>query len=356
MSYKLLNISDENAWNEQIKNLPPDQQDIYFTPEYYKVQLRKGEGDPFCFVYEEEGKLALYSFLKNSINKLDLLDLDGEYFDIQSAYGFHGVITNTYDPDFIKNFYKAFQEFSAEENIVAEFVRFHPLLNNAEFSKDHLEILRQREVIKLNLNLGYDKIWDDMYSSVNRNMIRKAVKNGLSYKVLHGKTLSVQDFADLYERTMKEIDAKEYYYFGNSYFSDFKDLLEDNVHIIEVYHGDKLIQGIFLFIYGSFAHYHLSARDSEFKSLASNNFALDVGIKVAIENNCDYFHFGGGNSDSVEDPLYKFKANFSKERAIFSIGKKVHNQEIYTKLIKGWEEKNPEKSKTIGNILLKYRV
>lgn len=67
---------------------------------------------------------------------------------------------------------------------------------------------------------------------------------------------------------------------------------------------------------------------------------------------CKYFHFGGGVSSDMKDPLFKFKSGFSKENRKFYIGKKIHNQEIYDQIISIWEKNNPNK---IDKRLLKYR-
>ena len=96
MNYKVFSLQDKEEWNNLLKKLPTKQQDIYYTPEYYSLYENYGDGKAQCFVFEKEGEIALYPFLINSINQLGY-ELDNEYFDIQGAYGYNGVVSSSYD-------------------------------------------------------------------------------------------------------------------------------------------------------------------------------------------------------------------------------------------------------------------
>jgi len=48
-----------------------------------------------------------------------------------------------------------------------------------------------------------------------------------------------------------------------------------------------------------------------------------------------YIHYGGGTSNSLEDPLYLFKKKFTKNTEFeYWIGKKIWNSEVYEELCK----------------------
>lgn len=137
IDFKLIELSQKEKWNEMIARLPIEQQDIYYTPEYYSIYEKKGDGKAQCFVYERDGEIALYPFLINSVNDLGF-KLNKQYFDIQGAYGYNGVATSSCEESFKKSFYTAFQNFIEEHSIIAEFTRFNPFLKNELFS-DYLE-------------------------------------------------------------------------------------------------------------------------------------------------------------------------------------------------------------------------
>lgn len=113
--------------------------------------------------------------------------------------------------------------------------------------------------------------------------------------------------------------------------------------------------GMILFIYGDYAHYHLSARKREFSKFAVNNHFLDNAIKVAKEQGCKTFHFGGGLSSDINDSLLSFKGYFSKQRSMFYFGKKVHNKKIYNQVVEQWKEKYPDSYEKNSIKLLGYR-
>jgi lipid II:glycine glycyltransferase (peptidoglycan interpeptide bridge formation enzyme) len=108
--------------------------------------------------------------------------------------------------------------------------------------------------------------------------------------------------------------------------------------------------------YGSFAHYHLSARNYDLYINGANNLVLDFAIKYAQTMNCKQFHFGGGTSLDEKNPLFQFKTNFSKTVRPFFIGKKIHDNNIYNKIVSQWSDKNPDKALIYSNYLLNYRL
>ncbi len=351
--FKVLNIYNSNIWNKYISELPSEQQDIYFTPQYYQLYEELGDGEARCFIYEEQDKLAMYPFLINSINKLGF-DLDNDYYDIQGAYGYNGVVSNCYDKTFINNFYNAFNQFIIDKNIITEFTRFHPLLENNNFSNNSLDIIFNRKTVLINLNEIYDNIWEKSYSSVNRNMIRKAKKNKIEIKILTDLN-DYKNFYNLYNKTMKHVNAEDYLYFNLEYFFNLKKYLLKNQFLIGSYYENKLISTSIIMINGLYCHYHLSCSDRNYSNLASTNLLLDFAITFSQDLGCKYFHLGGGSSVDGNDSLFKFKSNFSKNVSNFYIGKKVHNYEIYNKIVEQWENKNPDKIDKYKNFILKYR-
>ena len=127
------NIENINKWNNTFINLSKRQRDIYFTPEYYMLYKNLGEGDIDCFIYEENTNIAIYPFLINSINSLGYC-LDKEYKDVQGAYGYNGICTNCSEKIFLNNFYRNFDQYCNDNNIIAEFTRFHPIFQNHQFA------------------------------------------------------------------------------------------------------------------------------------------------------------------------------------------------------------------------------
>lgn len=117
----ILGISDKSRWNDYLKLIPSKAQDIYFTPEYYSLYQNYGDGEARCFVYEKDSNIAMYPYLMNAISPLGYA-LDKEYYDIQGAYGYNGLIASTEDVGFITEFWSLFDAWCKEDDNVAEFM------------------------------------------------------------------------------------------------------------------------------------------------------------------------------------------------------------------------------------------
>jgi hypothetical protein len=351
----LLTLDDSVRWNDYLHRLPVHQQDIYFTPNYYRLYEKYGDGVAKCYVFEKDDNLALYPFLMNSINGMGF-SLDKEYFDIQGAYGYNGAACSTTNEGFLKEFNEAFKSFCIENSIIAEFTRFNPITNNINNSVPYLSIIADRETVLVDTRNSYAKIWNEDYSSQNRNMVRKAKKLGYSVEILSKPdNMHLEKFMEIYTYSMTRSNAGDYYFFNKQYFGDLFNLLQNNSYLFNVFDkGNELICSSIFLHYGKYFHYHLSGRNKVADN-SVNNFLIDNAVLFAQENGAEFFHLGGGRSSDKSDSLLKFKLNFSKSKAQFYIGKRIHNPEIYNNLIKQWETKFPEKKEQYRHFLLKYR-
>ena len=278
------------------------------------------------------------------------------FYDIQGAYGYNGVISNSEDPHFINSFYKEFDKYCLQNNIIAEFTRFHPILENYKFSDHHRNVIYDRETVMLDLRKKHEDIWKEDYSSKNRNMIRKAEKNGYICDILFKPDkMNIDQFIDVYTANMIAVKADPFYFFSDTFFYNTFDLLKEYVHLFNIRNSDdQLLSSSIVFKYGNFVHYHLSGRSKEADN-SVNNYLIDQMVKFGQENNANILHLGGGRSNDPNDSLLKFKLSFSKVTKPFHIGKKIHNQDVYNEVIKQWETKSPDQIEKNKNILLRYR-
>jgi hypothetical protein len=341
--YKLLDFSNKD-WDLVLKEMPVNMQDIYYTSDYYKMHQFNGDGYGKLFYYtDDNGNKGFYPFL---LNKIDGYGRYKDYYDIETAYGYGGPITSCQDERFLKQFEGSFMEFCKENNIVAEFIRFHPLIGNENIFKENIEIIHNRKVVYLDLTKGIDKIWREDVKSKNRNVIRKAEKYGLYVDA----SKDYETFKYIYKKTMDKVEAGDYYYFNDKYFENIK----ENSHctLLSVINDNKVIATAIFMGYGEYFHYHLAGSLKEELKLSPNNLLLWEAIRYAVNNGYKKMHFGGGLTNSIEDTLYKFKSSFSKGEADFFIGKRIHNKGVFDNLIEEWERNHNKKAK----ILLQYRI
>ncbi|MCZ0873509.1 peptidoglycan bridge formation glycyltransferase FemA/FemB family protein [Peribacillus sp. AS_2] len=308
-------------------------QDIYFESNYGKLYERIENGTCEIFKYSSFLGNVYHMFLKR---KIPLCVNDGKsYFDIVTPYGYGGpLITDFkegYKNELLNGFKQEFQKYCNENNIVSEFVRFHPLADNAQDFKEIYKIENIRTTVGTNISDYTDPVLSE-FSKSARKSIRKALNSGVTYKITE-KPNSINNFKQIYYSTMDRNGASNYYYFDDIYFNSCLELFKDNIILVEVNYEDKTIASGFYFVYGKIIHAHLSGTLQDYLHLSPAYIIKYATVKWAKENGKDIVHYGGGTSNSKEDPLYQFKRKFGRNSEFeFYIGKKVWNREIYNEL------------------------
>ena len=319
----LFSIKESKEWDELVKSFA--EWEIYYLSGYVKAFHIHGDGVPFLLYYEENGIRAIYVYMRRETA------LPGVY-DSVTPYGYGGVLfEGETTEENCKAFWDAYVQKMYEENIVDNFVRYHPVLRNAEPMKAFSNVIDLGKTIAFDLT-SPEVIWENIISK-NRNMIRKAEKNGI--EIRHGRDLELfKDFRRIYNATMDKDNAEEYYYFEDKFYESIHNDLHDNYEMFyAVLNGEIIAMSIML--YGNRQmHYHLSGSMIEYRNLAPSNLLLYKAALWGCEQGFKTFHLGGGVG-SGEDNLYKFKAAFNKMSDYqFSIGKQIFDQEKYGKLVK----------------------
>lgn len=319
--------------------------DIYYSKEYITLYLKQKE-EIFEFKYEKDDKLFFNIAIKRPIEKILDNKLDELYYDLETVYGYGGFYTNTEDKEFLKEAFNSYEEKCKEENIIAEFFRFHPFNTFCtKFGNEFFDLnINDRETVYLNLLDSKEKRWDS-YSSKTRNILRKCSK-----ELTITQSDDIDKFISLYHKTMKRNNASSFYYFEKSYFENL--IKHKNIKLYEVRKDDIVISSSFFIFSKDFAYYHLSANDYTMRNYNANYFILDEVFTIAKEKGCKYFFLGGGTTSAKDDTLLKFKQKFSQKTKSFYISGKVYNKEIYEKYVKLWETLSKKDMK----YFLKYRL
>lgn len=319
---KIYDIGHSKEWDEVVKTFAD--YDVYYLSGYVKAFEIHGDGEPCLLYYEENGFRAIYVFMKRKTA------IEGVYDSI-TPYGYGGVLfEGDASQENKKAFWTAYLAKMKELNIIDNFVRYHPVLANAVPMKELTSVIDLGKTVAMDLS-SPEVIWDNIHSK-NRNMIRKAEKNGI--EIHHGKGLELfGEFRRIYNATMQKDNAEEYYYFGEAFYESIHNDLHDNYEMFwATYEGRIVAMSIMIFANGRL-NYHLSGSDIEYRNLAPSNLLLYKAALWGCEQGLRTFHLGGGVG-SGEDNLFKFKIAFNKNSDYqFSIGKEVFDQEQYDKLV-----------------------
>lgn len=218
----------------------------------------------------------------------------------------------------------------SNESIVDNFVRYNPIAQNATIMKSIVNVIDLGKTVEIDLS-SPDVIWQNIISK-NRNMIRKAEKNGIEIK--HGKGIELfVNFRQMYNETMRRDKAETYYFFDDDFYLSIHNDLRNNYEMFYATKDNKIVaMSIMLFANGHM-HYHLSGSIFEYRSLAPSNLLLYKAALWGYEQGFSKFHLGGGVG-SGEDNLYKFKAAFNRNsNCQYSIGKEIFDNKKYNELV-----------------------
>lgn len=336
---KVLSTKQENAWTSLLEHVKTP--DIYYTPEYLKIYENSYSEDineAFCgesllFFFGNDQENIIYPFIKRKINTLPFMKKDEEeIFDILSPYGYSGPIVTCSDKDAEKNLIKqyldAFDNFCKKNNIVTEFIRFHPLLKNHELFKEFIPIDIRNRTAYIDLTKNKETLFKEL-DKKTRNLVRKAEKNGISIEQTTRRD-DLEMFTNLYLNTMEKNLAQKKYMFPFKFFENTMEFLKENITLFIAKYQEKIIAASLFMHKYEFIHYHFSGSDKDYKHLAPNNLLLWEVIQWGKKSNYTKFHLGGGSGK--DDTLFRFKAGFSSEQSSFCTANIIHNYKTYKRL------------------------
>lgn len=339
MGYKVFSTAQSEEWDKIVSSFGTH--DIYYFSGYVKAFENNGDGEAYLFYYECEGTRAINVFMKRDISDVSYFKEGIEpqkYFDIVTPYGYGGFLI---EGEQTEEVCRAYEEFCQDSGIVAEFVRFHPLLKNWNGLENLYEEQYRGKTVHMDLKTD-EIIWGNI-TSQNRNKIRKAQKAGM--KVYWGRDADIiGHFMEIYNKTMERDNATAYYFFGKEFYDSILNDLKYNAMWFYA-KLDDVIASISIFLYANGnMHYHLSASRKELQNLAPTNLLLYEAALWGSRNGLKSLHMGGGVG-AQEDSLYKFKKSFNRyEDNSFYTGRRIYNHEIYEKLV---GLRNSQKDKSI---------
>ncbi len=325
---KVFTLEQSSEWDSIVKSF--SSHDVYWLSGYVRAFQIHGDGEPLLFYYDDGSTRGINVVMKRDIaddvHFKDKLE-HGRYFDIATPYGYGGWLI---EGDNTEGLFREYEGFLKRNNIVSEFVRFHPMVKNHEKCSSYYDVVQLGEVVHIDLS-SHEVIWEN-FSSKNRNMVRKAVKNDI--KIYNGRYPEIfEEFRNVYNSTMDKDNADEYYYFSPEFYSSILNDLSHNAEIFYAVKDNKVIAASIILMCNGYLNYHLSGSLHDYYNLAPTNLLLYEASLWGCEHGFKSLYLGGGVG-SEEDNLFSFKRSFYKGVLNrFHIGKKVVDKEKYEVLI-----------------------
>lgn len=310
--------------------------DIYFSESYGRLYEKVEKGKLEVFEHDSKYGKIRHMFIKREIET----NINGEkWYDIVTPYGYGGPIITKSKTNknflLIDDFYKDFKEYCRENNIVSEFIRFHPIFKNADSFSNIYEVTNLHSTVGTDIEKHADPFQKEFSKSARKN-VRKALREGVSFKVTKNVE-EIAEFKEIYFDTMDRNKASDYYYFDDEYFFQSAKTMSDNILLVKALYENKVIAMGFYFIFGDMIHIHLSGTLKGYLNLSPAYVLRYAVTKWAKENNYRLIHHGGGRTDDKNDTLYTFKKRFGSLRFDYKVGKKIWNTEVYEELSKDKE-------------------
>lgn len=325
---KVYTLDQREEWDTVVHSF--GKYDIYWLSGYVKGFQIHGDGMPLLFHFEEEGTRGIHVVMQRDVaddERFANLIPQGMYLDFVSPYGYGGWLI---EGEGVEKLFSSYGAWLEAHSIVSEFVRFHPVIRNHEDCSSFYEISQMGEIVCMEL-ASPNVIWEQI-TSKNRNMIRKAKKNGV--RIFHGSFLKAYEvFKEIYDSTMDRDGANRYYYFGEEFY---RSILEDLPYSAQVFWAEKddmVIAASIILCANGYMNYHLSGSRKEYTIFAPTNLLLYEAACWGSANGYRTFYLGGGVG-SGDDGLLRFKKSFNRnESGHFFIGRKIYDAGKYADLL-----------------------
>jgi hypothetical protein len=307
-----------HSWRQVPDGFPSP--DVYFLPGYGRAASVSDPGE-WVLIEALDGAWQVPLILRTLA--------DGT-MDAISPYGYSGVYASpSLSAVQVHDAWAATIDRLRELGVISMLLRHSPLVTQAPDLPGLRSIVSGHPTIVLEA-ADSDSAWSGMVGTC-RTRIRKALKNGYTGDV---KKASSQDFApggdfrQLYEETMRRLDAEPLYFFSDLYYSELLDGLGPDLLIAEVRDPAGVpVSSALLMRHAQRLHYHLAGSKADDTRMGSNNLMMWTATQYAAQQGLLQFHLGGGLGE--RDGLFRFKHTFGGRELKYRVSGLILDQDLY---------------------------
>lgn len=307
-------------------SLPPELK-RYFQPEamdpFYNEHVLTGlyGTNWYSVLISTERYAFLHTFSKKRIEGMNM-------FDVEPSLGYAGPLVNTNDADFTRTALERYSELCRTENVIAELVRFNPLLENHRFFADAaaIDISPAKEIVIARCHADEAPQLAEFSDACVRRVRRGA--RDCRYRELDHPD-EIHAFAALYRESLERLGAAANWYLEDGFFQRAAALPPFRFH--GVFAGSDLVSACLTAESGSTAYYLLAANCHP-HAPGANEFLIHSIAHAGSRRRLQNLVLGGGTTAASDDPLLRFKRKFSKATHTLFIGKIVHDKGAFDAL------------------------
>jgi len=297
--------------------------------------------------------LILYPYLRQPIHTLTWLELSEPCFDLIGAYGYGALLGQVGNAGLLSEVVAAFGEYCRSTGVVAEFVRINPLVSSKEAMAKYYELTLANVNVVVDLQRDDDLLWRS-YKYNNRKNINKAIRSGVRIirEIVPAKHFG--RFLEIYQDTLNRRGAKAYYRFPIKFYETMHEQMPESVVYFFAEHNGEIISCELCLKSETTIYSFLGGTNERRFEVRSNNLLKHELIRWARDQGLKYYLIGGGAD--IDDGIFEYKRSFAPQGIVdFHIAKKIHDQELYAKLLKRCEYHYPHNTDAARKWFLRWR-
>ncbi|MGP1383670.1 MAG: GNAT family N-acetyltransferase [Thainema sp.] len=324
---------DHPQWCALLRDAPHD---IYHLPSYLSLEAQRTHTLPeAALIREGDAAMLLPCLLRCDRSLFADHGLMVEVFDVVSPYGYPGFLRNSAAQErsgFMAKALQTLKQGLRERGVCSAFFRLHPIWDaDLELDLAAEEYCFQGETVSVNLALTESEIWNHTRSD-HRNRINRAKREGMTAHIVPWHE-ALSTFVDIYMETMSRVGAADHYLeFDEVYFAELGGLLGDRLHLCLVERNGEVASaglytewnGVVQAIFGGTRTAFLKQSPSTLETHCVALWAKSRGHR--------WLHLGGGVG-ATQDPLFRYKAGFSRQRHRFYTLRLITDADQYHSLI-----------------------
>lgn len=291
--------------------------DFHHLPFYHALAQGAGEGEAHLFVHHDGDDFAALPLLLRPVETMPChADTGRGWFHGTSVYGYAGPLVSR--PDLPEAFRAAFRSALTLElvrrQVTSVFSRLHPLLDQRPLLDGLGELADHGQTVSIDLTLPVD-VQRTHFRSTHKRHLNKLARAGATWEY-DPEGAHLDAFAECYDQSMRRVGASASYDFGLDHFRAFFDTDDVETFLGVVRIGDDVAAAGLFTRCGPIVQAHLNGTADQHLSLSPAKMMYDGARLWATENGATILHIGGGLGGG-EDPLFNFKAGFSRQRHDF---------------------------------------
>ncbi len=297
--------------------------DPYFNPDYLHLNQWIESGEPVVLYAEQDNHAYWYSFMLRPLP--DAVAVSG--YDITSPYGFGGELftgsATSEKQRFLKQCQSRVIEWCQKNDVVAEFIRFHPLLKNHLKAPDSIQTHHVKTVCWFDLKQSEEQLWKNLHSQ-KRRYLKKIDTHDVQ---ISDDWHYLSAFSSLYAESMTQKQASQFYQFPSDFFEALENINDEQRWLRTLLHQGRPVGSALFLKHGEHVQYFLGANNQTAKERHLSAWLLFQTALDAKHDGYKTFTLGGGLSEN--DSLFRFKNQLTKTTAPYYIGTRIHNAQKY---------------------------